>query len=107
MLVEYEKNTYIKETKNIEIKDDKNVFLYGKNPYDGFSTYFGIWSNGDYLIVATLISGRTINYEYFLNKNISTECYIKKYLESNNYVDTISKDVFKEQLKKVTSILEI
>lgn len=107
MVIEYKTSKYVEENHKIEIEDTKNVFLHGKNLYDGLSTYFGIWTNKDYLVIVTLISGRTINYEYSVNKNISTECDIKKYLEFNNYVDVISKDVFKEQLKKVTSILKI
>lgn len=107
MVIEYEKDKFLKENHQIEIEDTKNIFLQGRNPYDGRNTYFGIWENKNYLVIATLISGRTISYEYSLDKNIYTECYIKEYLKSNNNVDVISKDIFKEELKRIKAILEI
>ena len=45
MIIEYEKCNFSKEQCNIEIKDLKNVFLKGKNPFDNLDTYFGIWVN--------------------------------------------------------------
>ena len=107
MIIEYETSKYIKEKQKIAINDTKNVFLQGTNPYDGLSTYFGIWINNNYLVIANLISGRNISYEYTSNKNIYTECDIKKYLESNKNVKVISKDDFTKQLLKVVKILEI
>lgn len=107
MVIEYEKDKFLKENHQIEIEDTKNVFLQGRNPYYRRNTYFGIWENKNYLVIATLISGRTISYEYSLDKNIYTECYIKEYLKSNNNVDVISKDIFKEELKQIKAILEI
>ncbi len=107
MIIEYETNKCIKEKQKIEINDTKNVFLQGINPYDGLSTYFGIWINNNYLVIATLISGRNISYEYTSSKSIYTECDIKKYLESNKNVKVISKDDFTKQLLRVAKILEI
>ena len=34
MIIEYEKNKYVTEIKQLEITDSKNVFLKGKNMYD-------------------------------------------------------------------------
>ena len=107
MVIVYEKDKFLKVNHQIEIEDTKNIFLQGRNPYDGRNTYFGIWKNKNYLVIATLISGCTISYEYSLDKNIYTECYIKEYLKSNNNVDVISKDIFKEELKRIKAILEI
>lgn len=105
MVIEYEKDKFLKE--NHQIEDTKNVFLQGRNPYDGRNTYFGVWKNKGHIVIVTLISDRTIRYEYSLDTNIYTECYIKEYLQSNNHVDAISKDVFKEQLQRITKIFEI
>ena len=40
--IEYEKNKFIKEKKDFELVDTKNIFLKGYNPYDGLKTFFGI-----------------------------------------------------------------
>ena len=105
MLIKYEKNEYKREQCQIEIEDTKNIFLKGINPYDGLSTYFGIWTNEKYIVIVTLISNGNISYEYSLNKNIYTESDIKKYMELNNNVEIISKEKFKNQLQKVISIV--
>lgn len=107
MIIEYETSKYIKEKAQIEIQDTKNVFLQGKNPYDCLNTYFGIWINNSYLVIATFISGRNIHYEYYLNKNGYTEGYIKKYLENNKDIKIISKNEFRKQLEKINTILEM
>ncbi len=107
MKIKYTVGTYIKEEKELEIEDTKNIFLQGNNPYDGLNTYLGIWTNEKYLLIITLISGRNIRYEYSTNKNIYTYADIKEYLENNKNVKIISRDEFKEQLQKITSILKI
>ncbi len=105
MIIKYEIDKFIKEISQIEIEDDKNVFIRGRNPYDGLNTYFGIWSNEEYIVIVTLISDRNVSYDYSLNKNIDTEKYIKKYLEFNRNAEIISKEEFNERLQKVISII--
>lgn len=39
MIIEYEKNKYVTEIKQLEITDSKNVFLKGKNMYDNLPTF--------------------------------------------------------------------
>lgn len=107
MVIEYETSTFVKETHQIEIKDTKNIFLKGTNPYDGLNTYFGVWTNKNYLVIATLISNHNISYEYSLDKNIYTSIDIKKYLENNKNVKIISKDEFRKQLHQTISLFEI
>ncbi len=107
MIINYVKNKYVKEEKSIEVENPKNIFLKGTNPYDGLSTYFGIWTNKKYLMIVTLISGRCISYEYSLNKQIYTEGEIRKYLEDNKNVKVISKNEFEEKLKNVLSLFKI
>lgn len=107
MLIEYETSIYVKEKAQIEIQDTKNVFLQGKNPYDGLNTYFGIWTKKDGIAIVNITSWCNISYEYSLNKNIYTEQYIKKYLENNKNVKIISKEELKKELDHVRSILEI
>ena len=105
--IEYEKSKFIKEKKDFELVDTKNIFLKGYNPYDGLKTFFGIWQNKYYLVIVTLISDRQISYDYSLDKGIYTDNYIRKYLEDNNYVETISKEQFREQFQKILKKLEI
>lgn len=105
MIIEYETSKFKKEERQIEIEDTKNVFLHGRNPYDMLSTYFGIWTNKEYLMIVTLISNRNISYNYYLSKNINTESDIKKYMELNDNVEIISKEEFKNQLQRVISII--
>lgn len=107
MIIEYEISKFEKEKKQLSINDAKNIFLQGTNPYDGLNTYFGIWTTNNYLVIATLISGRNISYEYYSNKNVYTERDIKEYLEVNKNVKIISKKQFKEQLQRINTILEI
>ena len=99
MVIEYQVSRYIEENKEIDIEDTKNVFLKGIDPYNGLNTYFGIWSNEECIVIATITSNRCISYEYSLDKSIYTENDIKKYLEKNNNVVAISKDTFVEQLQ--------
>lgn len=107
MIIQYEVSKYTKEHKQIEIQDTKNVFLKGTNPYDGLPTYFGIWNNKNTLVIATIISWRTIKYERWLSLSGYTESYIKEYLSQNKNVQVISKDEFKEQIDNVREIFEI
>ncbi len=107
MIINYVKNKFLKEEKLMEIENTKNVFLKGRNPYDGVSTYLGIWTNEKYLVIVTLISNRCISYEYSLDKRIYTELNIRKYLEDNDNVETISRDEFENQLKNIIEIFEI
>ena len=106
MVIEYEVSKFVNETKSIDIKDTKNIFLKGTNPYDGLYTYFGVWTNKKYLCIVTLISNRCVSYDCTLNKNVYTECDIKKYLSENRNVKIISKaefieklNIFKEKIK--------
>ena len=107
MIIEYKVGKYIYEDKKIEIKDDKNIFFKGTNPYDGLSTYFGIWENENGLAMVTIISNRNISYEYSRSKVIHTLPDIKKYLEGNRDVKIISKKEFKDQLDRIQKIIEI
>ncbi len=107
MIIEYETSKYVKENQRIEIPDTKNVFLKGKNPYDGLDTYFGIWNNNNTLVIVTIISWRTIYYERYLNTSVYTACNIKKYLEQNENVKVITKAEFKKQIDNIRSIMEI
>lgn len=107
MVIEYEVSNFVKEKRTIDIKDTKNVFLKGTNPYDGLSTYFGIWSNKIYLCIVTLISDRCVSYEYTINKNVYTECNIKKYLADNRNVKVISKAEFIEKINNFKEKIEI
>ena len=107
MVIEYEVSNFFKEKRTIDIEDTKNVFLKGTNPYDGLSTYFGIWSNKTYLCIVTLISDRCVSYECTMNKNVYTECNIKKYLADNRNVKVISKAEFIEKINNFKEKIEI
>ena len=107
MVIEYEINKFVTEKCKIEIEDSKNIFLKGQNPYDGLSTYFGIWTTEKYIVIATIISNKNISYEYSLDKNIYTTIDIKKYLEFNRNVQVITKNEFKEQLKSFLSVVKM
>lgn len=107
MIIEYEVSNFVKEKRTIEIADTKNIFLKGTNPYDGLSTYFGIWTNKIYLSIVTLISDRCVSYDCTMNKNVYTECDIKKYLANNKNVKVISKAEFTEKLKDFNEKIEI
>ena len=107
MIIEYKNNNIKRESKKIEIENTKNVFLKGKNPYDGLDTYFGIWNNNNTLVIVTIISWRTIYYERYLNTSVYTACDIKKYLEQNKNVKVITKAEFKKQIDNIRSIMEI
>lgn len=107
MIIKYKTSEYREVMHEMEIEDDKNLFLQGRNKYDGLNTYFGIWRNKDYLVIATLISGHTISYEYYSMHNICTDNNIEKFMEHSRDVKCISKDEFAKELKRVISILEI
>ena len=107
MIIQYTKSAFIKENQTIEIKNPKNVFLKGKNPYDNLDTYFGIWENNGTLVIVTIISYRTIDYKRYLSTNLHTENDIKHYLEYNNNVVSISKDEFRKQLDFIKNIFKI
>lgn len=107
MIIRYTKNNYVKEENSIDIEDTKNVFLKGKNPYDGLDTYFGIWENNNTLVIVTIISFRTIDYKQYLSTDLHTENDIKHYLEYNKNVISISKDEFKKQLDFIKKIFRI
>lgn len=107
MIIEYETGKYVKETKKIEIKDTKNVFLKGNNIFDGLDTYFGIWLNNKRISIVTIISYRTITYKHFLNENLSTLCDIQEYLKHNDNVIIIEKKEFEKQINHVKSIFKI
>lgn len=107
MIIEYEISKFVKEKAQLEIKDTKNVFLQGTNPYDGLNTYFGIWTKKDGLVIVNITSWRNISYKHYLSKNLSTENDIKQYLQYNNNVKTISKDEFKKEIDHIRLILEI
>lgn len=107
MIIEYEISKYVKETHKISIEDTKNVFLKGKDPFDNLNTYFGIWINDNTLSIVTIIRWRTINYKCYLNVNIPTTNLIQEYLSNNKNVEIISRDEFKEQIERITSILKI
>lgn len=107
MIIEYEKSKYVKEKSQIEIKDTKNVFLKGTNPYDGLNTYFGIWTKNDGLAIVNITSWRNISYKYYLDKNMSTKVDIELYLQHSNNIKVISKEEFKKEIDHVRSILEI
>lgn len=107
MIIEYETSKFLKEKRQLEIADTHNVFLRGKNPYDGLSTYFGIWTNKNTLVIVTIISWRTINYKCYLKTSLPTKNDIQEYLEHNKNVCIITKDEFKEQIKNIKSIIDI
>lgn len=107
MIIKYEISKFVRKKAQIEIKDTKNVFLKGTNPYDGLNTYFGIWTKEDGIAIVNITSWRNIRYEYSLSKKIYTEQYIKKYLENNINVTIISKQEFKKEIDHIRSILEI
>lgn len=107
MIIEYAKNKYVTEIKQLEIKDSKNVFLKGKNMYDNLPTYFGIWENNGGLSIVTIIRYCIISYKYYLSTNLSTVCDIQEYLKNSNNVEIINKDEFKEQINYIRSIFKI
>lgn len=107
MIIEYEISKYEKEKVQIEIKDTKNVFLKGTNPYDGLSTYFGIWTKEDGISIANITSWRNITYKHYLSKDLSTETEIQLYLQYNNNIEVITKNEFKKEIDHIRSILEI
>ena len=107
MIIEYEKNKYVTEIKQLEITDSKNVFLKGKNMYDNLPTYFGIWENNGGLSIVTIIRYCIISYKYYLSTNLSTVCDIQEYLRNSNNVEIINKDEFKEQINYIKSIFKI
>lgn len=104
MIIEYETSKYVTEKQQIEIEDNKNVFLKGRSDYSNMPTYFGIWSNGKYFISVTLSSGN-INYSY--SSYESTESDVRHYLYLNRNVEVISKNSFKQELEKATSLLKL
>lgn len=106
MTIQYETNEYTKVAHEIDIPDFKNVFFRGKNPYDGSTTYFGIWSNERFLVIAT-IGKNYISYDYSVKQSIYTEVDIKKYLQNNANVEIITKEKFKEQLNMFNAIVAI
>ena len=105
--IEYEKSKFVKEKKYLKLEDTKNLFFSGKNSNNGQNTFFGIWENENYLVIVTLLGNDKISYEYSKDKNIYTDNYIKEYLENNNYIDGISKGVFKKQFQNILRKLEI
>ena len=107
MIIEYEKCNFSKEQCNIEIKDLKNVFLKGKNPFDNLDTYFGIWVNNKQISIVTIISYRTVTYKHYLNENLSTICNIQEYLKHNDSVVIIDRKEFEKQINHIKSIFEI
>lgn len=107
MIIEYETSKYVKETKKIEIKDTKNVFLKGKNVFDGLDTYFGIWINNKSISIVTIISYRTITYKHFLTEHFSTLYDIQEYLKHNDNVIVIEKKEFEKQINHLKSIFKI
>ena len=107
MIIEYEKNKYVTEIKQLEITDSKNVFLKGKNMYDNLTTYFGIWEKNAGLSILTIIRYSIIRYKYYLSTNLSTVCDIQEYLRNSNNVEIINKDEFKEQINYIKSIFKI
>lgn len=107
MIIEYETSKYVKEKNKLEIVDTHNVFLNGKNPYDGLDTYFGIWTNKNTLVIVTIISWRTISYKCYLKTSLPTKNDIQEYLEHNKNVKIITKDEFKEQIQNIRSIIDI
>ncbi len=107
MIIEYEISKYVKENKQIEILDTKNVFLKGKNPYDNMDTYFGVWINDNNLSIVTIKSWHTISYKSYLNTNLDTESDIQEYLNNNKNVTIITRDEFKEQIDNIRSILKV
>lgn len=107
MIIKYNTSKFVKSIGQLEVEDTKNIFLKGRNSFDNTITYFGIWKNQNYLVIVKVLSDRNINYEYSKMGGIYTENYIKTYLEFNNNVSIISREEFKEQLKKLTEKLEI
>ena len=106
MIIEYIESHYINKNHKIEIEDTKNVFLKGKSSYDEIDTYFGIWTNEKYLIIAS-INDRIIRYSYSLNKNSDTECDINNFLKCNSDIKKISREEFKMELDKIISKFEM
>ena len=107
MTITYKTTEYTEVMHELGIEDDKNIFLLGRNKCDGLNTYLGIWRNKNYLVIATLISGRNISYEYYSMHNISTDKDIEKFMQHTRDVKVIPKDEFETELKRVISILEI
>lgn len=107
MVIKYKTGRYLSENRKIEIKDTKNVFLKGRNPYDHLPTFFGIWINGNGLSIVTIVSYHTISYKYYFNIKLPTKCDIQNYLQNNDNVKIITKNEFKEQMDHVRSILKI
>ena len=107
MIIEYEKNKYVTEIKQLEITDSKNVFLKGKNMYDNLPTYFGIWENNGGLSIVTIIRYCIISYKYYLSTNLSTVCDIQEYLKHNDSVVIIDRKEFEKQINHIKSIFEI
>ena len=105
MTIEYSIKKYIKETMSIDIVDTKNVFLKGKNIYDNTTTYFGIWDNGEEIVIAILVKNRYIYYTTSKIKSVFTEEDIKEYLSENKNVTVISREEFKENLDRIKSRL--
>ena len=107
MIIKYDKTEYSRVTHEIDIPDTKNVFLKGTNPYDGLSTYLGIWTNEKYLVVINMISNRNISYDYSLEKAGNTEMDIKKFLEHSKNVKIISRDEFQKKLNNFIEIVKM
>lgn len=107
MIIEYKTRKNVTEKKQLEIEDTKNVFLKGNNPYDALPSYFGIWENRNYLVIITITGLRYMNYQYYVNNDISTNIDIKNYLEYNENVKIVTRDEFKEQIQHIKMLLEI
>ena len=107
MIIKYKTGNYEYKNNEIEIDDTKNCFLKGTNPYDGLDTFLGIWINNNKLIIAELISYRTISYQCWLSTSLYTESEIIKFCEHSKNVKIILKDDFKLELDRAKAILDM
>lgn len=107
MIIEYEKNKYVTEIKQLEITDSKECIFKRQKYVCNLPTYFGIWENNGGLSIVTIIRYCIISYKYYLSTNLSTVCDIQEYLRNSNNVEIINKDEFKEQINYIKSIFKI
>ena len=107
MKINYYADTFYKEERILEVKNPKNVFLKGKERFSSKNTLFGIWDNKEGLIIVTIKDQKEIRYDYSCDKNIYTECDIRQYLQQNEDVVKITKQEFKNVLKKTRKLIKI
>ena len=103
----HENNKTVLETKKIQIKNLRKVFLQGTKRYVPINTYFGLWTNKYNMLTLVVINSGHIFHTTFAKSNKLVKKFIKEFLKINRFTKVISKEEFKKEIDHVRSILEI